>query len=213
MPDRFRSMTKFRIKSVHGPFDNPNLASAAIRALSRADAMGLLDQQITCLDEAAIQALLAGMAEAGIGRNVVARLQRLQWSDPDQLSSDLERVSEALEQSPAPEREWHILQRIVGLDLLARLVGVSHSSARRYLSGTRSTPEAVAARLQHLALIVGDHSGAYNYIGVRRWFDRRRVRLAGSTPSQALGDAWSPEEDGPRRVRKLAGALVVSPVT
>ena len=211
MPDRIRSMTKFQILSVHGPFDNPDLASAAAGALSRADAMGLLDQPVTCLDKAAIQALLAGMSEAGIGRNVVARLQRLQWSDLDKLSSELERVSEALEQSPAPEREWRILQRILGLDLLARLVGISQSSARRYLSGTRSTPDAVAARLHHLALIVGDLSGAYNDIGVRRWFDRRRVRLAGSTPAQALGDAWSPEEDGPRSVRELAGALAVSP--
>ena len=61
----------FRIVSIHDPFDNPNLASAAAGALSRADAMGLLAQQVTCLDKAAIQALLAAVAEAGIGRNVV----------------------------------------------------------------------------------------------------------------------------------------------
>ena len=113
----------------------------------------------------------------------------------------------------APAHEWRALQGVLGVELLARLLGISRSSARRYISGRRATPDVVAARLHFLALVVGDLAGAYNDIGVRRWFDRTRERLDGSTPAQALGGEWSPEDDGPRRVRDLAQALASSPAT
>ena len=129
------------------------------------------------------------------------------------LSALLEEMNEALNQSPAPAHEWRALQGVLGVDLLTRLLGVSPSSARRYISGRRSTPDAVAARLHFLAFVVGDLTGAYNDIGVRRWFDRPRERLDGNTPAQALGDEWSPGHDGPRRVRELARALASSPAT
>ena len=96
---------------------------------------------------------------------------------------------------------------------MARLLGISQSSARRYFLGSRSTPDTVAARLHFLAFVVGDLAGAYNDIGVRRWFDRPRQRLDGSTPAQTLGERWSPDDDDPRRVRELARALLSSPIT
>ena len=37
---------------------------------------------------------------------------------------------------------------------------------RPYISGNRSTPDAIAARLHLLAFVVGDPRGAYNDIGV-----------------------------------------------
>ena len=160
-----------------------------------------------------MQKLQTGMAAAGIGHTFVAELNRMQCTDPARLSVLLERISEALDQSPAPGHEWRILQDVLGLELLARLLGISQSSARRYLSGSRSTPDAVASRLHFLALVVGDLSGAYNNIGVRRWFERRRKRLDGSTPAQAMGERWSPDDDGPLRVQNLAGALRTSPAT
>ena len=79
-------MTNLHIQSVRSPFDDPKLASAAIAALSRADAMGLLPRQITCLDDTAMQGLQTGMAEAGIGHTFLAELNRLPCSDPSQLS-------------------------------------------------------------------------------------------------------------------------------
>ena len=206
-------MTNIRIQSIHSPFDEPKLASAAIAALSRADAMGLLSRQITRLDNTAMQRLQTGMAEAGIGQNFLPELHRLSRVDPDRLSAVLERINEALDQSPAPAHEWHAVQGTLGLELLARLVGTSQSSARRYRSGSRSTPDTVAARLHFLAFVVGDLAGAYNDIGVRRWFDRPRKRLGGSTPAEAFGEDWSPDDGGPRRVRELARALHSSPVT
>ena len=105
------------------------------------------------------------------------------------------------------------MQHVLGLELLARLLGISESSARRYLSGSRSTPDSVAARLHFLAFVVGDLGGAYNDIGVRRWFDRPRRRLDGSTPAETLGERWSPDDEDARRVRDLARALLSSPVT
>ena len=167
-------ISNLQIHTVSPPFDEPQLASAAIAALSRADAMGLLSQEIMWLDESALRGLEQGMARAGIGRT---------------------------------------LQNILGLDLLARLLRISQSSARRYSSGSRVTPDRVADRLHFLAFVVGDLAGAYNDIGVRRWFDRKRGRLDGNTPAQALGDAWSPDNEGPRQVRELSSALKSSPAT
>ena len=206
-------MANLRIQSVRSPFDDARLASAAIAALARADAMGLLPRPVTCLDESAIQGLETGMAEAGIGRSFLAELRRLADSDAVRLSALLEKISEALEESPAPAHEWRALQGVLGPDLLARLLGISPSSVRRYSSGSRSTPDAVAVRLHFLTFVVGDLAGAYNDIGVRRWFDRPRQRLDGNTPAQALGGDWSPADDAPRRVRELARALAPSPAT
>ena len=206
-------MTNLQIQSVRSPFDDPRLASAAVAALTRADAMGLLSRPVTCLDDSAIQGLQTGMAQAGIGRGFLPELHRLPSSDAVRLSTLLEKINEALDQSPAPAHEWRALQGVLGVELLTRLLGISQSSARRYISGNRSTPDVIAARLHFLAFVVGDLAGAYNDIGVRRWFDRPRERLDGNTPAHALGDEWSPEDDGPRRVRELARALASSPAS
>ena len=48
---------------------------------------------------------------------------------------------------------------MAGGELLGCLVGVSVSSTRRYLSRARHTPDAVAARLHFIALVVGDLAG------------------------------------------------------
>ena len=125
----------------------------------------------------------------------------------------LDKINEVLDQSPAPAHEWRALQRVLGLELLARLLGISQSSARRYLSGNRPTPDTVAARLHFLAFVVGDLTGAYNDIGVRRWFDRPRRRLDGTTPAETLGERWSPDDEASQRVRDLARAFLSSPVT
>ncbi len=48
------------------PFDNRILASEAIAALSRADAIGLLSRQITCLNNSTKEWLKCALTEAGI---------------------------------------------------------------------------------------------------------------------------------------------------
>lgn len=139
-------MSNLRVASIGHPFDEPGMASRAAAALSRADAMGLLHKPVTCLDFSALEQLRVGMAEAGIGQVFIAELDELRSCEPARLSALVTRIIEALEQSPAPTHEWPALLQILGLDLLVRLLGISPSSARRYLSGERATPDSVAAR-------------------------------------------------------------------
>lgn len=206
-------MSNLQIASVDAPFDEMGLSTRAAAALSRADAMGLLRGQVTCLDYSALEELKRGMATAGIGQGFLAELEQVHACEPDRLAVLMTGIAEALEQSPAPAHEWPAVLRVLGFDLLVRLLGISVSSARRYLSGDRTTPDAVAARLHFLALVVGDLAGAYNDIGARRWFDRPRARLGGATPAEALREDWLPEDAAARSVRELAGSLVASPAT
>ena len=206
-------MTNIQIKSVQSPFDDPVLAAVTLMALSRADAMGLLRRQITCLDNTVMKDLETGMLNAGIGHALFSEFNRLSNSNLEGLTTLLERINEALEESPAPDSEWRTLYDILGVELLAKLLGISHSSVRRYLLGNRTTPDTISARLHFLAFIVGDLSGAYNDIGVRRWFARPRKQLDGHTPAQYLADDWLPNDVESLRVRKLAHSLVSSPTT
>ena len=122
-------------------------------------------------------------------------------------------VNNALDAAAAPASEWPALFEILGPELLSRLVGVSVSSTRRYVSEARSTPDGVAARLHFIALVVGDLAGAYNEVGIRRWFERPRKRLGGKAPNDVLVGDWRPEDEGPRRVHELAKSLACSPAT
>jgi len=84
-------MTNFRIQSVRAPNNDPRLAAAAVDALIRADAMGLLSKPVTCLDDSALAGLKVGMAEAGIDQTFLTELQRLPCIDPHGLSILLEK--------------------------------------------------------------------------------------------------------------------------
>src|SRR5215471_2071409 len=75
-------------------------------------------------------------------------------------------------------------------------------------TAARSTPDDVAARLHFLSLIVGDLSGAYNEIGIRQWFGRKRAQLDGRAPLGWRKPHWDPRQPGPRRVQGLARALL-----
>ena len=105
---------------------------------------------------------------------------------------------------------WDHLMGVLSLPLLSRLLGISAISARRYKVAARTTPDDVAGRLHFLSLTVADLSGAYNEIGVRRWFDRKRAQLRGRAPSEVLKGRWQPTEPGPRQVCALARALTTS---
>ena len=85
---------------------------------------------------------------------------------------------------------------------------MSVSSLKRYQAGDRDTPDAIAARLHCLALLVSDLAGSYNDIGIRRWFQRKRTQLDGRAPAAFLTGDWDPDDEGPARVRQLARELV-----
>jgi hypothetical protein len=202
-----------RIESAKAPFTSPRVAFQAATALGRADAMGLLppDEHIETLDMASFRKAVRHIQRAGVGRNIPAEFSGR--SSGRDLERTLEFLNLALEESPVPEFEWIRLVDVLGLELLPRLLGISGSSIRRYKAAARTTPDDVAARLHFLSLIVGDLSGAYNEIGIRQWFERKRAQLDGRTPLDLLKARWSPAQPGPRRVRDLARALVASPAT
>ena len=192
------------------------LCALTSRAVIRADAMGLLRKPVDApalqasLEAVTLLEVLQSARSAGIARALSAPSDPNDSTRWEGLAIDL---LEALEESPLPRTEWVGLERALGTELLASLVGVSTSSLRRYAADARPTPDDVAARLHHVALIVGDISGSYNDIGVRRWFSRPRTQLGRQTPSAVLTSAWDPRDEGPMQVRELAAALLGAPAT
>jgi hypothetical protein len=192
------------------------LYSLAARAAVRADAMGLLPEGgagapgVPEQSTAALRRILHTARGAGIGRALTPPGNAGDVARWEGFATDL---LDALEASPLPQHEWAGLERVLGAELLAALVGVSPSSLRRYATGARATPDDVAARLHFLALVVGDLAGSYNAIGVRRWFGRPRTQLGGEAPAARLRGEWDPQDEGPARVRDLAAALLGAPAT
>jgi hypothetical protein len=185
-----------QIESAKAPFTSPRVAFQAMTALGRADAMGLLpaDQHIETLDLPSFRKVVRHIHRAGIARNI--QLDLTDASEPG-LERTLEHLNLALEESPVPEFEWNRLAEVLGLELLGRLLGISASSVRRYRANARTTPDDVADRLHFLSLVVGDLAGAYNEIGIRQWFERKRAQLDGRTPLDWLKGRWKPAQPGP----------------
>ncbi|MGH3426868.1 MAG: hypothetical protein ACRDQZ_04770 [Mycobacteriales bacterium] len=198
------------------PFNRPAIGMRAARLLGLAEAMGLLAETaaIGQLDWSALGDPIRTIVSEGIGRDAALELGQLEGTDdPERLAEVLDRLHSELELSPNPGTETSALTRRLGLELLAVLVHTSTTSVRRYTAKERTTPDAVAARLHHLARIVAALAGGYNDFGIRRWFMRRRPQLEGRAPTDVLAGDWDPDEDGPQRVLILAQALNSSPAT
>lgn len=207
-------MADIRIESIQSPFDNPEVARLGISVVMRADAMGLLaERSIHRLDLAEWERVAKDVTRAGVGKGLLVEYLGKAAPETNRFQAMLEHVNEALGASPVPASEWPALRRVLGVDLLARLLCISTVSLRRYLSGVRGTPDDVAVRLHALALVVGDLAGAYNDAGIRRWFARPRTALGNRAPADVLTTGWQPDDSGPRQVRGLARALTASPAT
>jgi hypothetical protein len=204
-------VSKLRLRSVAEPLNRSGAAWEAVRFLSVAEQLGLLPEgveSIETLDLGILRAVLKEAAAAGVGQQVLAEAESGDARDGGDWVEVLAHANTALAESPIPERTWPVLADRLGIDLLAGLVGIARVSARRYLTGERATPDAVAARLHWIALIVGDLAGSYNEFGIRRWFVRPRSQLDGKAPADVLAGEWSPDDPGPRVVRALATSLV-----
>lgn len=177
--------------------------------------MGLLPKTktIETLDLPAFEQVLRHISRAGIGQGLLADLTGPEGLAPDRLAAFLDRLNEALDESPAPEYEWPRLAEVFGVDQLARFLGISSTSVRRYRANARATPDAIATRLHFLAMIIGDLAGAYNEFGIRRWFERKRARLRGRSPAEILVGDWSPGNADVAQVRELARSLVSAAAT
>lgn len=181
--------------------------TAALDLLRVARAMGLDSEPLPPrLDLLLVRRIAAAAAKVGIGRDAAVAL----CTDPllmDRVPALIAHLTDSLRASPLPRRELEVLTQTLDLEAIARMVATSPVSLRRYLSGNRDTPDDVAARIHWLALTVSDLLGAYNEIGVRRWFDRPRAALDGRSPAQVLSSGWDPDEPGPSAVQALASAL------
>jgi hypothetical protein len=201
-------MARARTSSVldPGPPDARFLVGS-YRLLERARLLGLEDVPVTVAspgDAARQTAAIAGqLAFAGLGRAAATLAQR----EPGDAAA-VERLIAALDASPVPEREWEPLRSLLGDDLLGPLVGVSQSSLARYASGSRATPDVVAARLHVVAMVCADLRGGYNDYGIRRWFVRPRPSLEGASIVDALGPDWEPDGPPAEKVRELAASVL-----
>lgn len=188
-----------------------DIAYLAVRLVALAETLGLVPRSIERpIARAQVSAALDAFARAGIGRRGAALGRH---ATPDRLARVVRDVLAAIEESPMPDHEWGAVGDVLGDELVARLVGTSVSSVRRYRDGQRSTPDDVAARLHVVALIIAELAGSYNEFGVRRWFQRSRSAFGGAAPADVLAGAWSPDDVRVEEVRTLAGALLGSPAT
>ena len=208
-------MATIRIDTVSDPFtlEDADLVSSAMDALLFMESMGLLSADVDRLDRDTLLDIAETAARAGIAQTDAARLMSEKELDPATVRSFLERLGDSLRESPMPELELASLLDLFPHDELGTLLGASESSLRRYASGARRPPDDIAARAHYLSIVVGYLRGAYNDIGVRRWFQRRRTLLDGRTPAQLLRGKWTPDSQGAQRVRDLARALTAAPAT
>lgn len=194
------------------------IAARSVRALAfeawrLAEAMGLVETADGRPDASDVSGLITRVRDAGIARAAAIRFDNVETPSVEETEALLRVVIAALEASPVAKHEWPVLARVLEAEQLASLLGISATSLRRYASGERGTPDDVAARLHHLALIVGDLAGAYNEVGIRRWFDRTRAALDGQSPAALLAGGWNPDDPAPRKVRALARSLVTLSAT
>lgn len=207
-------METIRIQSVEPPFDSTVTARHAVQAISRAAGMGLLEgMEIRHLDLPCFREVVGRISRAGIGTEIQTVLAVPTPPRAGELDELLVTLVRALEESPAPDREWQALEDIFGMERLAELLGTSTASVRRYLAGSRKTPDLVAARLHFLATLVGDLAGAYNEYGIRRWFERPRTALGGRPPEELLTGDWDPHREDVQQLRSLTRSLTGSPAT
>jgi hypothetical protein len=201
-------MTVIRVGSITAPLDRPRLLGPAVDLVRRAAALGLLgrDREVDRLDLALVREIAEQASIAGVGRDAALGLLGPERST-ERLASLIERLDDALVANPLPERELAVVVDVLGLDATARLANTSTVSLRRYLGGSRTAPDAVAERIHWLALAIGDLAGAYNDLGIRRWFERPRTALGGRSPAEVLAASWLPDDPAVAAVRQLAAAL------
>jgi uncharacterized protein (DUF2384 family) len=210
--DTIWGMSRFQIRSIKPPLNDPETTDAAIDVLKSMEAMGLLPDDVDELTLEVIRAVATRAAEVGIGGSAAASLHRPP-RPPGHVAAALRELGLALEGSPMPVFEWPAMLDLFGAERLAELLGVSVASLRRYAKDERPTPDVVAARLHLLARIVAELRGAYSEVGVRRWFERPRTALRGRAPDDLLTGVWDPDGADAERVLALARALTASPAT
>jgi len=188
---------------------SPDLRAAAVRLITRAEAMGLIaSDDLLTFSSSTLDAAMKAFRKVGIGRGIARPTE----VDQD-LRSALDLMNSVVENSPHPDTEWDGMLGVLAPDTLANLLGISDSSLRRYSTRERPTPQQVAVRLHWLALRVADLAGAYNHYGIVRWFQRPRRALGGQSPAQRLAGEWTPDDHQITQVAELAASLTAMSAT
>ena len=202
-----------QIESVSARYEDPKLLAPLLELYTKADAMGLLPARpIVELSPATLKTVLDAFRSRGLLGTLPPRLETLLKGPPSERAtkdavSALSAILTAIDESPAPEKEWTAMRKVFVDDDLERLLNISPSSLKRYASTDRATPDDIADRLHWMAMVVAALSGSYNEIGIRRWFERPRAQLDGRSPRDALGADWNPSSPDARKVRELADSL------
>lgn len=204
-------MNTIRLSSTAGPFNTPSVRRAATRLVLIADGLGLLPGHGTIdrIDEELIRDVArSSLAEGVAQETALAILEDTGASTSGaRWGALIGHLEDALTGSPMPRRELTGLLKTYGHESLGQLLGISSASLRRYASGTRAVPDAIAARIHFLALVTTDLAGSYNDFGMRRWWERPRSALEGRSPRGTLGDDWDPDDPPALAVADLARAL------
>ena len=205
-------MPRIYITSVEEPFlSDPELTAAAVKFLHTSEYTGLL--QVTGARSLGPDTFIE--VSEGLGQNTVTSIEfknlgrslrtiRGSRDQRGEFKRLFQRAQEEVEASPRPDGEWTPVVDTLGEELVAKLVGTSVSSVRRYGTGERTTPQDVAERLHFLALLLGELAGSYNDYGMRRWFSRPRTALDGEAPEHFMGKDFDPDGPDGDRIRRLA---------
>ena len=205
------SMRTFQIASIASPINQPALLGPLMRVVNRVWAMGVPlpgDGQPLALTVDTLRELLLNAGKYGIGRDLSQRFATVSLDvDPKEAACLLTDLAQAIEESPVPATEWPSMRALLGDEALQDILGISRQSIERYAAGKRMTPDVIADRLHWLAMVVSDLAGAYNALGMRRWFRRSRAVLDGRSPRDLLDKSWSSDAPPAQTIRALAASL------
>jgi len=206
------------IDSIERELDSSTVAPLAFKLLAKAQTMGFMPSgasERVKLNRRLLVRIAHVLESDGVAIESGARLRQLsagRSEDEAEGTAEWERalqeILEAVAASPRPHGEWQPARDLLGDELLARVLGgISISSLRRYAAGTRTTPDDIAWRLHVVATVLSSILGSYNDYGVRRWFDRRRSRLNGATPAEAIAQAQNESDELLQTTLALADQL------
>jgi uncharacterized protein (DUF2384 family) len=179
-------------------------ARAGVLAVRLAEVMGLFERpEGRRIDRALVGSAIAAAAGEGLAEQVAARADAAEPGE-DTIHAFLA----ALLASPRPTAEIAHLVPMFGYPGLGRLAGTSVPSLRRYATGDRRAPDAVAQRIHLVAELAAILRGSFNEFGIRRWFERPHPDLGGRPPATLLAGAADPSDAGAAAVLDAALRLL-----
>ena len=202
-------MSKIHKPSTDNPLDK-KVIIAALDFIIKAESMGLIEEPVDTLNLTldVIISVAKKVVEEGLGRKIVIDPNRWYEYESNDLCLKLKALSDVLEHSPTPDKEWTRVRMVISEKLLAEILHISEKSSRRYEQGERQASDEVHAKLHWIALLLGDLLGSYNELGARNWFLRARKSFNGKTPYQLLaGKDWKPDDEIPSKIKEFVKSL------